>query len=171
MKQVYGFAFGGRNISAYALWRLKGVNCCYQIFSNNLENYLEFLLHDQPAFVLGLGVWTGSDQGLARIEKFCTNQFRNSLFEGDKPVEVSLNPFLKPSLGSKYAEAMGNSWCNLISWKIMQLINSGRLKSRYAFLHLPRRLRVRQAVAEIDALLAELKSLQYEPNTLLFSTS
>lgn len=32
IKQIYGFAFNKGNVSAYALWRLKNIDACYQVF-------------------------------------------------------------------------------------------------------------------------------------------
>ena len=155
--QVYGFAFGKGNISAYTLWRLKNIDCCYQIFPNNLESYLKLLLHNKPKYILGLGVYSGRDQDKIRIEKVCTNKFRNDFLKGDKLIEVEINLYLKPSQNSKYTQRMGNSWCNLASWKIMKLINEGKLHSKYTFLHLPKKLKTWLVVSEIDKMLAEFK--------------
>lgn len=119
-KQIYGFALGGtKNL----LYRLKNIDCCYLVFPNNLDMYLDMLIHDQPDYVLGLGSYSGVDQDKVRIETICTNQFRNNLIDSNTPQKMEINPFLQPTNKMKYASAIGNSYCNLVSWKIMQLIN------------------------------------------------
>ncbi len=60
-----------------------------------------------------------------------------------------------PNVHFKYADAVGNSWCNLISWKIMRLIENGILRSRYAFLHIPKGFDQKLAVDVIDQALLE----------------
>lgn len=155
--QIYGFAFGKGNISAYTLWRLKNINCCYQVFPNNFDSYLNFLTHDQSEYILGLGVYSGGDQDKIRIEKVCTNKFRNDIVEGDGLIEKKIDPYLKPSENSKYTQGIGNSWCNLTSWKIMKLINEGELASKYTFLHIPKKMKTWLAVTEIDKMLAAFK--------------
>ncbi len=150
--QIYGFAFG-RNLSAYILWRLREIDCCYEIFPNNLDQYLQMILHDQPECILGLGVYSGVDQDKIRIETKCSNQFRNDFIEGNKIEDISIDPYLKPSLLSKYATGIGNSYCNLVSWKIMRLILQKKLKSRYTFLHIPKSLGATVLVKQIDSLI------------------
>ena len=153
--QIYGFAFG-RNLSAYVLWRLKNIDCCYQIFPNNLDRYLQMILHDQPEYILGLGVYSGIDQDKIRIETKCSNQFRNDFIEENKFEEILMNPFLKPFQLSKYATGIGNFYCNLVSWKIMRFILQKKLKSQYTFLHIPKSLGTIMLVKEIDFLMKVL---------------
>jgi len=150
--QIYGFAFG-KNLSAFVLWRLKNIDCCYQIFPNNLDRYLQMILHDQPEYILGLGVCSGVDQDKIRIETKCSNQFRNDFIEGNKFEETLISPYLKPSILTKYAEGIGNSYCNLVSWRIMQLILQKKLRSQYTFLHIPKSLGMTTLVKEIDSLI------------------
>lgn len=158
--QIYGFAFGKANVSVYTLWQLKNINCCYQVFPNNFESYLRFLLHNKPEYILGLGVYSGRDQGKIRIEKVCTNKFRNDFIEGDSLAEIKIKPYLQPSQNSKFAQGIGNFYCNLISWKIMKLINEKRLASKYTFLHIPKKMKTWLAVAEIDRMLTAFKERQ-----------
>jgi len=49
---IYGFALGG---TSHILYRLKQLSCCYLVFPNNLDHYLNMLLHDQPEYIVGLG--------------------------------------------------------------------------------------------------------------------
>lgn len=156
--RTYGFAFGKGNVGADTLWRLREIDCCYQIWPNNLDRYLELLLQDRPDFILGLGAYSGRDQDRIRIETKCTNKFRNDFLEGDELIEVPINSYLRPSGKSKLAQGIGNSFCNLTSWEIMKLINEDKLPSRYTFLHIPNKMKTRFVVQEIDKMLAEFKN-------------
>jgi hypothetical protein len=158
--QIYGFAFGKGNISAWTLWRLKNIDCCYQVFGEkSIDGYLRFLLHNKPEYILGLGVYSGIDQDKIRIEAKCSNQFRNGFMEGNKLQELNIKPYLEPLENSKFGEGIGNSYCNMASWKIMNLINQNKLSSRYTFLHIPKIMKVWFAVAEIDKMLEILKKI------------
>ncbi len=153
--QIYGFALSGG--TGRILYRLKQIDCCYLVYPNNVEHYLEILLHDQPSYVLGLGTYSGVDQDQIRIETICTNQFRNDYVDGKDKQKVKINPFLSDNFEMKLAEAMGNSHCNLVSWKIMQLINQCELNAQYTFLHLPKNMRPWVATDIIDQKLSEFK--------------
>lgn len=153
--QVYGFALGS---TGHLLYRLKNIDCCYLVFPNNLDMYLQMLIHDKPSYILGLGSYSGVDQDKIRIETVCSNQFRNDFVEGDQYTEIEINPFLKPTAAIKYATAIGNSYCNLVSWKIMQLINHDKFHSFYTFLHIPKTMKSWVASQEIDKALQEFKS-------------
>ncbi len=111
------------------------------------------LMNDKPKYILGLGVYTGRDQDKIRIETKCTNQFRNNVIEEKTIEEIDINYFLTPSISSKYATAIGNSYCNLVSWKIMRLIETKQLQSQYTFLHVPKSMKAMTAVKEIDQML------------------
>lgn len=146
-QQIYGFALGS---TGRLLYRLKNIDCCYLVFPNNLDKYLDMLVHDQPPYILGLGSYSGVDQDKIRIETICSNQFHNDLVDGDQYTEVEIKPFLEPSATMKYAKAIGNSYCNQVSWKIMQLINNGKLNSQYTFLHIPKTMKPWVISPEID---------------------
>lgn len=157
MKQeIYGFAFV-KNISAYTLYRLKNIDCCYLLCGEkSIGKYLEFLLHDQPSYILGLGMYTGADQTKIRIETKTNNKFGTRFLMGNEFMEKDVNPFLKPLNISEFATSIGNYYCNMVSWKIMELISHGKLKSRYCFLHIPKVMKVQIAAVEIDNMLGQL---------------
>jgi len=156
-KQVYSFALGS---TGRLLYQLKNIDCCYLIFPNNLDKYFDMLIHDQPQYILGLGSYSGVDQDKIRIETICSNQFRNDFAEGDRYAEVEIKPFLKPTTIMKYANAIGNSYCNQVSWKIMQLISQGKLGSQYTFLHIPKTMKSWLIALEIDRALIEFHKIQ-----------
>lgn len=147
---LYGFSLSGQ--TSRILWKLKNVDMCYEVWSNNIDHYLKMLIHDQPKHILGLGTYTGVDKDKIRIETITTNQFRNNVIEDTFPIskEIIINPFIKESVNTKLASALGNSWCNLISYKIMRLIEDKKLKSKYTFLHIPSSFKVDEAVEIID---------------------
>lgn len=151
---IDGFALGN---TGKILYRLKNIGCCYLVFPNNINHYLDLLLHDQPLYLLGLGSYSGVDQDKIRVETLCSNQFRNN-YDGDKRQEILIKPFLKPNSQAKFAKAIRNSYCNLVSWKIMQLIQMRKLRSQYTFLHIPKTMKPWIASQTIDEVLAEVKS-------------
>lgn len=65
INDVYSFAIGG---TKRVLYRLKNIDCCYLVFSNNFEKYIDMLLHDQPKFIVGLGT-SNTNQDSIEIEK------------------------------------------------------------------------------------------------------
>lgn len=140
------------------LYQLRNIDCSYIVNPNNLDHYLKMLLRDQPKHILGLGSYSGVDQDKIRIETICTNQFRNN-YDGGIPKQTKINYFLKPNENLKLGKAMGNSYCNQISWKIMELIDRGELCSKYTFLHIPKSIPSSIASPIIDQSLASKTSL------------
>lgn len=147
---IYGFSLSGQ--TSRILWKLKNVDMCYEVWSNNIDHYLKMLIHGQPKYILGMGTYTGVDKDSIRIETVTKNQFRNGAIENDFPIskQIIINPFVKESENTKLASALGNSWCNLISYKIMRLIENKELKSEYSFLHIPSSYDFNKAVEIID---------------------
>lgn len=154
-QETYGFALGG---TAGILWQLKQIDCCYSVFSNNIDHYLFMILHDQPPYILGLGSYSGIDQDKIRIETKCSNQFRNDFENGNTYQEVQINLFLTPSSVAKLAYGIGNSYCNKVSWEIMKLINEKKLRSQYTFLHIPKTIKHWIVRKDIDRMLLDFKN-------------
>lgn len=150
------YAFVLTNGLGRILYKLKAPDHCYIVWSNNSEHYLRILLHDQPDHILGMGLYSGVDQDAIRIETVTTNRFRNNPIDSstESPNSLEINSFIKPTGYSKFASGLGNSWCNLISWKIMRLITSGKLKSQYTFLHIPKKLPTHRIVEILEQMLA-----------------
>lgn len=159
-KQIYGFALGS---TGRLLYRLKNIDCYYLIFPNNLNKYLDILIHDQPPYILGLGSYSGVDQDKIRIETICSNQFRNGFVEGDQYTEAEIKPFIKPTRAMKYAKAIGNSYCNQTSWKIMKLISQGKLHSQYTFFHVPKTMKPWIIGPEVDQALLNFLQTSSRP--------
>lgn len=149
------YAFALTNSLGRILYKLKIPDHCYIVWGNNIDHYLDNLLHDQPQYILGIGEYSGIDQDAIRIETVTTNKFRNDPIETTAAGKsLGINYFLKP-IGNdvKLASGLGNSWCNLVSWKIMRLITNGKLKSQYTFLHIPKKLPSYQTVEIIEQML------------------
>lgn len=102
-----------------------------------------------PGFrVVGMGDYGGRDNDKLRIETKCNNKFRNKILTG----KLQLTPFLKPGVNAKYAEGIGNSFCNLISHLMIN-----RTRSEYAFIHIPKTFDVRSGVCEVEAMIKSVK--------------
>lgn len=138
------------------LYQLKSSDCCYIVYGNNIDHYLKMLLHDQPSHILGLGIYSGIDKDKIRVETITTNRFRSNPIETYAPEEIKINNYLETSNGNfKMASALGNSYCNLISWKIMRLITDGSLKSKYSFLHIPKGMCHKELISMVNDILME----------------
>jgi len=150
---LYGFSLSG--LTSRILWRLKPLDMCYEVWSNNIDHYLQMIIHDQPKHILGMGTYSGVDQAEIRIETVTKNQFRNEAIDKDLPKakEIQLQPFVRQTDQTKYASALGNSWCNLVNWKIARLIEKGELQSQYAFLHIPESFRISTVINIIEAMI------------------
>lgn len=151
------FAFSLTNSLGKLLYRLESPDHCYIVYSNNIDHYLNLLTHEQPSHILGLGSYSGIDRDKIRIERITTNQFRNDKIEENAPSKLEIINFLSlsmPNENFKYADAIGNSWCNLISWKIMRLIEDGTLHSQYSFLHIPKGFNQNLAIRQIENVLS-----------------
>ena len=156
---MYGFAFE-KNISSKVLYKLRNVDCCYLLAGkSSIDKYIEVLIHEQPENIIGMGVYTGRDQEKIRLETKCSNKFRNDYVTGDSRVEYKIKPFLKESEQFKIASGIGNSYCNYVSFKIMNLIGKGRLNCGYTFLHIPKKLKFSEVAPIVDVELEQyLKS-------------
>lgn len=86
----------------------------------------------QYEHIIGLGMYPGRDQNKIRIETECTNQFRNNKENLEK---LNIPYFIQPNEHMKLAKSIGNSWCNLVSYRLIKAVPD----TRYTFLHIPKR--------------------------------
>ncbi len=100
---LYGFSLSG--LTSKILWSLKPLDMCYEVWPNNVDHYLQMLVHDQPKYILGMRTYSGVDQDAIRIETITKNKFRNEAIEKDLPTTKTflLKPFLKQIDRTKYA--------------------------------------------------------------------
>ncbi len=154
---IYGFAFTKRNISSYTLYNLTGLDRRNLLWGvKSIKQYCDILLHDQPNYILGLGIYTGRDKDKIRIEQSCSNRYRSKIIHNETELQVPINPFIQPGKLSKLTDGIGTSYCNYISFQIIGLINSGKLCSKYTFLHIPSSFDRQLAIAEINQMLTHL---------------
>jgi pyrrolidone-carboxylate peptidase len=78
--------------------------------------------------------------------------------ESNSYQEMEIKPFLQPTPLTKLAKGIGNSYCNFVSWKIMQLITKGDLCSQYTFLHIPRQMKPLIVIQELNHWLQDFRS-------------
>lgn len=121
---------------------------CEKILIDSTKSSIEYLLSSDNlsgyTHILGLGAYNGRDTDKMRIETQCTNQFRNES-KSDKEF-VDIEPFLGETNQMKYSKGIGNSWCNLVSYRI----KAKALNSKYTFIHIPKSFNVNDAVSIID---------------------
>lgn len=116
-----------------------------------IEGLIEHVRKTKPTHIVGMGEYGGRDQDLIRIETKCNENFRNNKIPD---VQVSdMKPFLLPGGHSKFSEGSGNSWCNLVSVKIINLFP----QIEYTFLHIPKAFDLKFAKGEIEEMLSKAK--------------
>lgn len=150
--KIYGFAFTRRNISAQTLYSVEGLDHRTLLWGvASIDRLVQKLLTDQPEYVLGMGIYGGREH--IRIETTCFNKFRREEITTGAPEKLDISYFVRHTEISILAKSIGNSWCNLVSWKIMEQISTGKLQSKYTFLHLPKRMKPEVANVEVASLL------------------
>ena len=85
-------------------------------------------------FVIGFGEYSGK---VTKIESITKNKFRNSPIVIKGTDTFALSEFLKMP-GVKKSTKMGNSWCNLTCYLILQNIYKNKLQTELGFLHIPK---------------------------------
>lgn len=115
-----------------------------------IDELVGYIQQEDYDYVLGMGMYSGRDQDQLRIEKECSSQFRN---DKDDLEYVTLPYFMKPDENIKEVTGIGNSWCNLVSYKIMKKISP----NHFTFLHIPKTFDVNKAVKLVDKQLAKLR--------------
>lgn len=113
---------------------------------DSTEAAIDTFVQDTPfasySHVLGLGVYSGRDQDRLRTETACTSQFRN---QKETLRTLAIPYFLRPDDSAKLAAGMGNSWCNLVSYRLLTLYPD----LLYTFLHIPKTFAVERACAVV----------------------
>lgn len=142
VNRIYGFALGG---AGRLLYWLKNLDCCYLVFPNNLEIYLELLVRDQPQLILGLGMYSGLGEN-----KILVGTPGSKRLPDDKH-------FLKPNSLMRYAETSDRLPVNRIGGKIGLLINQQRLHSCYTFLYIPKNMKPQIAIQTIEGVLQKFR--------------
>jgi pyrrolidone-carboxylate peptidase len=148
------FSFKG-NISEEVLQLCQFANSYYILSDLKfIDNFVDELVGKNPKYIIGLGLYNGRDKDKLRIESTCNNQFRNDII-GNMFNEYAINNFFKESSYMKKSKGIGNSYCNYISYRIMNLIQQKKLDSQYTFIHIPQGFDQEIAAEEI---LSNIKS-------------
>ncbi|MBI2357146.1 hypothetical protein HYV12_03815 [Candidatus Dojkabacteria bacterium] len=153
--QIYGFAFSLHNISTRTLYKLDNIDHRYLIFRNNINRYLEILRNENPEYILGLGIYSRKSDNL-HLETECHNVFQHRLFMYNKEVVYKIDSFLKGDKLLKQSNTIGSYMCNMVSFKIMDMISKGEITSKFSFIHIPKNIENGMVIEEIDR---ELKDL------------
>lgn len=106
---------------------------------SSIDTFLEDLLMVQPDQILGLGEYPAETDKVL-IEARCYNTFQNEKISEDGPSMLPIPFFIPPGKNLKVSDTMGNSFHNLISYKIMEKKATGELHAAYTFLHIPKNL-------------------------------
>ena len=151
--KLLGFAFSGTN-SELVLDTIKSDLFIekHVIHSSvdSIQYLLDIIADTKPLRILGLGLYSGRDMDLLRNENIAKNSFRSNRI-GRIP-SVKISTFFKPSNSAKDAVGMGNSWCNLVSYKIATQFKDIPL----TFIHIPRGYHIESAAREIERQLNSL---------------
>lgn len=114
--------------------------------TNSVNDFIDIAKNLPFKRILGLGQYSGKDKSKIRIELQCNNKFRNNIISSSTEI-ISTNPWFVESEDFVYAKAMGNSYCNLVSYKLMGSINN---LVEYTFLHIPKEYDLQKAVNIIN---------------------
>ncbi|MBI4895750.1 MAG: hypothetical protein HY831_04635 [Candidatus Aenigmarchaeota archaeon] len=148
MFNILGVAFKG-NISESVLKGLDIENK-YFLYSNknSVKAFIKYLEKSRYDFILGLGQYSGVDNNKLRIELECTNKFRNNTIE-KKFRKIRINNFLLTE-NFKLSKGIGNSYCNILSFLIMDMIEKNKMKTKYSFVHIPKYFDQKKAIELIS---------------------
>jgi pyrrolidone-carboxylate peptidase len=127
--------FGFRNNIAEEIVKNFDIKCVKVLIDSDLKSidaFMSSLNGKKYDCIVGIGKYSGRDQDKIRIESIFTNQFRKTINKNNL-MDIKTIPFLKDISGFKYAYKAGNSWCNLVSYKLVKL----RPSVKYSFLHIP----------------------------------
>lgn len=157
-RKLYGFAFTKRNISCQTLYSLNKIDHRYLLWgAETMDRYINnVLLKEQPEYVLGMGVYYGRVKHKVRIETQCNNKYKGKFIGVDEPVDIPMEPFLQPVENAVLTDGIGTSYCNLVSLKILKQIHEGNLKSKYTFLHIPKKMNKDLAVTTVQKMIDQI---------------
>lgn len=145
------FAF--RNTIAEKVLRKISVENKFFIDSSekDINQFVETISKFSPTYIVGLGEYFGRDQDNLRIETICTNKFKNQIADNSLE-QATISSFLMPSIHSKYATGIGNSYCNLVSYKLSKSLG----QSQYGFIHIPKGFDEGDAAREIETIIGHI---------------
>lgn len=123
---------------------------------DDIKRLLENIETTKPKKIFGLGEYDGKDKEYLRIETLAKNKFRNAKIGTVESYEISKEFNDQKIEGFKIATAMGNSFCNLSSYRIAEYIKNNNLNIQTAFIHIPKRFNIDKAINLIQDLTKSL---------------
>lgn len=109
-----------------------------------IRKAVEYIKDQRPSKVIALGMYSGKDNTYCRLELSCSSRFRNTGINK----KLSMNSWLS-SNSLKYANSIGNSWCNKLSYEI----TTKYPMLPFSFVHIPKSYKVDGAVESIRSAL------------------
>lgn len=160
MIKTLGFAFGIRNICSRVLYNIENIDYRYLIFPKNINKFIEKIKTCKPQYILGLGLYRGPERNYMHIETRCSNMCKDiccrssninyrdmclinkgnikyRYIKGSEYIELWLNNWIKPNKYLKCTSTIGNYYCNMVSFLIMDLIYTNKLDTKFSFIHIP----------------------------------
>lgn len=110
---------------------------------------------DAYKYVVGFGLYTGPDKDKLRVETRYTNKFKTSII-AKHPEATNVEPLFRDNDCVKSAQATGNSYCNLVSYRFTQRISEEGARTKYNFIHIPRGFDINLAAETIREQLPSL---------------
>ena len=97
--------------------------------------------------VIGMGMYSGRDKDRVRIETECSSKFRN---KKENLTRLPIPYFIYENDIFKLAKGIGNSWCNLVSFRLIKT----QKVANYTFLHVPRTMSVTKVANAVRTVLS-----------------
>lgn len=113
----------------------------------DIETFIEQTDFSRYERVIGMGTYSGKDKDRVRIETECSSQFRN---KKENLIRLSIPYFIDENDIFKLAKGIGNSWCNLVSFRLIKT----QKVANYTFLHVPRTMSVTKVANAVRTVLS-----------------
>ncbi len=114
----------------------------------SIINFAELLKSIKPDYVIAIGTY-GRNAKQIKIEAKCNNIFRGKL-QGNEFIEYDINYFFRENEYFKVSKTIGGYYCNLGAYYIMKTINENKLKVKYSFLHISKKLNSELVIKAIN---------------------
>jgi len=112
-----------------------------------IENFISRTDFSHYKHIIGIGMYSGRDKDRVRIETECSSQFRN---KKENLIRLSIPYFIDENDIFKLAKGIGNSWCNLVSFRLIKT----QKVANYTFLHVPRTMSVTKVANAVRTVLS-----------------
>lgn len=155
MKLIFGFEPFRENKEDISRRLVKSINkksIILPVIFNN-KKIIDYIKKTKPEIIIGVG--SCKKGKYLRIER----KAKNIIKEDNKikkiknhPKEYFLNLKLKKIKGIRFSYNTGTYICNYITYSIMDYININKLKTKFAFIHVPQNFNLNKAIKIISIL-------------------